>query len=986
MQAKKHPNHPQYPAIGRTVSRRAGLNLRASWIGIAMAACVLHGLAAITISHAANEQDQRPGGNLLDQVEPQDAPALRPRPDVIKPERTVLADHHRTDVIQVKFRDGLTVRVRDGRLTDFGTGSLNGAHGLLNEIGANRWTRMVHGVSEELLDEMRQTAQQNLSEVIADMNLYFFVDVPPGRDAAELIDRFNALESVELAEPVDIPAPPPGMFTAMPPDYMPQQGYLDPAPGGVDVKYAWEKLHVDGASTPIADVEYGFNANHQDLPVVDVLNGPPTPGLPAGFIDHGTAVLGIIASIDNGWGTTGICHGDLFGPDIAFAYTSVGGEWNVANAISTAAAHLKQHGYGFLLVEQQVAGPCFGQQNQPGPCFHAGPGGGAQYGMVPVEWIIANYNAIRMAVGNNITVIVPAGNGAQNLDAQIYRQGNGGHHPFLPNRDSGSIIVGAGSAGGRVRLAFSNYGQRVNVQAWGENIPTTGLGTLYNAKGPDLAYGMFGGTSGASAIITGTAALLHDATRDPLMPPIEPRILRALLMETGTPQAGPAENIGPLPNLRAAGAAGGARPECPSRWNDVLGRPGFNGSVNALAVYQNQLVAGGSFTRWGDTIVERIARWDGNNWQPLGTGIDTDFGNAFVGALTVHDGKLVVGGRFSLAGGNAAANVARWDGTNWQPLGNGLNGIVLALAVYNGQLFAGGKFSMSGSTAVSNIARWDGTAWQPLGAGVNGSVQAMTVYDGKLIVGGGFTSPASRIAAWDGNAWSALGQGMTGGNLAAVIALAVHDGHLIAGGRFDRAGGNGGVNNIARWNGANWSALGGGVGFFPGMLPPPGTIGPTVISLAVHNDGEGEALFVGGNFSVAGGRPARRIAKWRNGTWSNVGVGVGPSLDQDPRKSRVSAMVSFNAGFGKALHIGGDFINAGGLGVGNMAAWTAPKAIADLNHDGQVNVADLLILLDAWGLCPLEGPPVCVGDLNCDDRVNVSDLLILFDNWGPVTP
>jgi hypothetical protein len=52
----------------------------------------------------------------------------------------------------------------------------------------------------------------------------------------------------------------------------------------------------------------------------------------------------------------------------------------------------------------------------------------------------------------------------------------------------------------------------------------------------------------------------------------------------------------------------------------------------------------------------------------------------------------------------------------------------------------------------------------------------------------------------------------------------------------------------------------------------------------------------------------------------------------------------------------------------------------DLNHDGVVDVADLLILFDNWGECP--DPDDCPADLNGDGIVNVADLLILFDNWG----
>ena len=52
----------------------------------------------------------------------------------------------------------------------------------------------------------------------------------------------------------------------------------------------------------------------------------------------------------------------------------------------------------------------------------------------------------------------------------------------------------------------------------------------------------------------------------------------------------------------------------------------------------------------------------------------------------------------------------------------------------------------------------------------------------------------------------------------------------------------------------------------------------------------------------------------------------------------------------------------------------------DLNGDGEVNGADLAILLGAWGKCPPKG--ACIADLNHDGVVNGADLSILLGNWG----
>jgi len=66
---------------------------------------------------------------------------------------------------------------------------------------------------------------------------------------------------------------------------------------------------------------------------------------------------------------------------------------------------------------------------------------------------------------------------------------------------------------------------------------------------------------------------------------------------------------------------------------------------------------------------------------------------------------------------------------------------------------------------------------------------------------------------------------------------------------------------------------------------------------------------------------------------------------------------------------------------GNVISEHCPT-LGDLNNDGSVNVSDLLILLAAWGDCPIKGD--CPADLDVNGSVDASDLLILLANWGEV--
>ena len=105
-------------------------------------------------------------------------------------------------------------------------------------------------------------------------------------------------------------------------------------------------------------------------------------------------------------------------------------------------------------------------------------------------------------------------------------------------------------------------------------------------------------------------------------------------------------------------------------------------------------------------------------------------------------GDIVVGGQFATAGGVTANRIARWDGASWSPLGSGMNGDVFTLEVLpNGDLVAGGDFTTAGGVTVNRIARWDGTSWAPFGSGMNGSVFGLVVLpNGDLVACGSFTT------------------------------------------------------------------------------------------------------------------------------------------------------------------------------------------------------------------------------------------------------
>jgi hypothetical protein len=249
-----------------------------------------------------------------------------------------------------------------------------------------------------------------------------------------------------------------------------------------------------------------------------------------------------------------------------------------------------------------------------------------------------------------------------------------------------------------------------------------------------------------------------------------------------------------------------------ARWDGADWLPlhlGIDNCVMDVAVYNDELYAAGLFYEAGGREANGIARWDGSRWHSMGWLIRDVTG---VASLTTYNNELIAGGMFTKAHSVPAQNIAKWDGSGWTPLGEGFTGgepfsMVRSLAVYDGYLIAAGTFRFSGDTALNNIARWDGSSWSPLGDGIVGDQQFvgdMTVYNGTLVVGGRFHTAggvaAANIARWDGAGWSPLGDGLSGGEFGPTVrALAVHNGSLYVGGDFTVAGTQP-SSFIARWD------------------------------------------------------------------------------------------------------------------------------------------------------------------------------------------
>jgi hypothetical protein len=165
----------------------------------------------------------------------------------------------------------------------------------------------------------------------------------------------------------------------------------------------------------------------------------------------------------------------------------------------------------------------------------------------------------------------------------------------------------------------------------------------------------------------------------------------------------------------------------------------------------------------GDVPIWGVARWNGESWSDLGF---CDSGSrCYISALTIDDNENLYACGYDryhtsyFESEERIYNIMKWDGITWSALGMGFNSIANTLELDDsGNIYAGGRFTAPGpgdtKMRYNFLAKWDGTEWVPLGSGTDNEVLALDFdQDGSLYVGGFFrvagNKPSLYIARWD---------------------------------------------------------------------------------------------------------------------------------------------------------------------------------------------------------------------------------------------
>jgi hypothetical protein len=308
----------------------------------------------------------------------------------------------------------------------------------------------------------------------------------------------------------------------------------------------------------------------------------------------------------------------------------------------------------------------------------------------------------------------------------------------------------------------------------------------------------------------------------------------------------------------------------------------------------------------------------GQNWSPMLHSIN-DNGINIVYADSI-DNMLYMSGLIYSIDGNNYKGITRWNGSNWDSLGQGIDALyypglpwfnnLFEIIRYHNQIYVGGTFFSLGTVWSPKIGKWNGSAWDSLpvtsfSRHSGGTITALSVINDKLYVGGNFDSvanvPCNAFAIWNDTSWITIGMPAIYSDGITVSSICEYNGKVYFGGNFTANDSipSDSFNAIISWDGSTWNSVGGG---FHGAFDH-------VWDMIEYN---GE-LYVSGFFSKNDGNVGNSIQKWNGIEWSEVGGGMENTFAQPV----IYDLELYN----NKLFAGGYFTSAGGIDASNIASW-----------------------------------------------------------------
>lgn len=393
---------------------------------------------------------------------------------------------------------------------------------------------------------------------------------------------------------------------------------------------------------------------------------------------------------------------------------------------------------------------------------------------------------------------------------------------------------------------------------------------------------------------------------------------------------------------------------------------------------------------------------------------------------------LYMSGAFAFDGIPDRANIAKWNGFNWEDVGAAASGALIAqrrvyellagpdIARADGSqaLYLTGTFTSVNGSPARLVAKWDGSAWSTFGDLPNIVVWGVTLHDFdgpagpeplRLVIGGVLIPAANQLTPgiryWDGAVWQPVG-GPSRCHLKGLISFDPDGGgpapaRLIAS-RFDAAGGQ---NGLCEWRNGAWVKMANQssthcqlYAFDPdGDGGQPSTLYAAVVDNLLRLDEQDQWVSEGLAVSILGSAPSTADG---SGSRTLFASGVQSRNQRIWKHTESGWTLFFDGGTGSCsspyavggfdedgagprepmLFLGGCTRSFNGIPASGIVRYgcdfNMPRCFGDANGSGIVDFNDISLVIGRWGA---RNQP---GDIDHDGVVGMNDVVGILASWG----
>ncbi len=191
------------------------------------------------------------------------------------------------------------------------------------------------------------------------------------------------------------------------------------------------------------------------------------------------------------------------------------------------------------------------------------------------------------------------------------------------------------------------------------------------------------------------------------------------------------------------------------KWQ-IVENASIEGSIDDIIEYKGELYICGRFKIDSESEFIGFAKWDGSQWIDVMTQYNNFNGVLNISDFAVYQDELYMIGFIPQIDSISFNKIAKWDGENWDNLREGIDflGIPLSLSVFRNRLYIGGLvFSPNSTSKVYSLISWNNSSFESVPQFDNSlseisAIRELTTFGNKMFISS--NSGEGKIYSFDG--------------------------------------------------------------------------------------------------------------------------------------------------------------------------------------------------------------------------------------------